>query len=204
MKKRFLISKWKGFLFAVLWTISFGLFAQHITVNGSVTDVTGMSVIGATIMVEQNSSIGTVTDIDGNYTLNNVPSDASLQFSYVGMETQIVEVNGRTNINVVMASDTELLDELVVVGYGTMQKKQVTSSITSLSASDLPKGVGGSSIANALQGKVAGLVMSGTASPNSGNTFQLRGMASINTSRAPLIVIDGMPGGDIRLSLIHI
>ena len=198
MKKRFLISKWKGFLFAVLWTISFGLFAQHITVNGSVTDVTGMSVIGATIMVEQNSSIGTVTDIDGNYTLNNVPSDASLQFSYVGMETQIVEVNGRTNINVVMASDTELLDELVVVGYGTMQKKQVTSSITSLSASDLPKGVGGSSIANALQGKVAGLVMSGTASPNSGNTFQLRGMASINTSRAPLIVIDGMPGGDIR------
>ncbi len=104
MKKRFLISKWKGFLFALLWTISFGIFAQNITVNGSVTDVTGMSVIGATIMVEQNSSIGTVTDIDGNYTLNNVPSDASLQFSYVGMETQIVEVNGRTNINVVMAS----------------------------------------------------------------------------------------------------
>ncbi|MBF6598864.1 MAG: SusC/RagA family TonB-linked outer membrane protein [Fermentimonas sp.] len=198
MKKTLSISKWKGFLFALLWTISFGIFAQNITVNGSVTDATGMSVIGATIMVEQNSSIGTVTDIDGDYTLNNVPSDASLQFSYVGMKTQIVEVNGRNNINVIMASDTELLDELVVVGYGTMQKKQVTSSITSLSASDLPKGVGGSSIANALQGKVAGLVMSGTASPNSGNTFQLRGMASINTSRAPLIVIDGMPGGDIR------
>ena len=182
----------------MLWTVSFGLFAQNITVNGSVTDATGMSVIGATVMVENNANIGTVTDIDGNYTLNNVPSNASLQFSYVGMVTQIIPVNGRNDIDVVMASDTELLDELVVVGYGTMQKKQVTSSITSLSASDLPKGVGGSSIANALQGKVAGLVMSGTASPNSGNTFQLRGMASINTSRAPLIVIDGMPGGDIR------
>ena len=198
MKKSHSNSKWKGFLFALLWTVSFGLFAQNITVTGSVTDATGMSVIGATVMVENNSSIGTVTDIDGNYTLNNVPSNASLQFSYVGMVTQIIPVNGRNQIDVVMASDTELLDEVVVVGYGTMQKKQVTSSITSLSASDLPKGVGGSSIANALQGKVAGLVMSGNASPNSGNTFQLRGMASINTSRAPLIVIDGMPGGDIR------
>jgi TonB-linked SusC/RagA family outer membrane protein len=198
MKKSYSNSKWKGYLFAMLWTISFGLFAQNITVNGTVTDDTGMSVIGATVMVENNSNIGTVTDIDGNYTLNNVPSDASLQFSYVGMLTQVIPVDGRTTIDVVMASDSELLDELVVVGYGTMQKRQVTSSITSLSASDLPKGVGGSSIANALQGKVAGLVMSGNASPNSGNTFQLRGMASINTSRSPLIVIDGMPGGDIR------
>lgn len=198
MKKTHSNSKWKGYLFAMLWTISFGLLAQNITVNGSVTDDTGMSVIGATVMVENNSGIGTITDIDGNYTLNNVPSDASLQFSYVGMVTQIIPVDGRSTIDVVMASDSELLDELVVVGYGTMQKRQVTSSITSISASDLPKGVGGASIANALQGKVAGLVMSGNASPNSGNTFQLRGMASINTSRSPLIVIDGMPGGDIR------
>lgn len=198
MRKNVQISKWKGLLFALLWTISFGLYAQNITVNGSVTDATGTSVVGATVMVENNASIGTVTDIDGNYTLKNVPYNTSLQFSYVGMVTQIIPVNGRNNIDVVMASDTELLEELVVVGYGTMQKKQVTSSITSLSAKDLPQGVGGSSIANALQGKVAGLVMSGTASPNSGNTFQLRGMASINTSRAPLIVIDGMPGGDIR------
>ena len=198
MKKTHSNSKWKGYLFAMLWTISFGLFAQNITVNGSVTDDTGMSVIGATVMVENNSGIGTITDIDGNYTLNNVPSDASLQFRYVGMVTQIIPVDGRSTIDVVMASDSELLDELVVVGYGTMQKRQVTSSITSISASDLPKGVGGASIANALQGKVAGLVMSGNASPNSGNTFQLRGMASINTSRSPLIVIDGMPGGDIR------
>ncbi len=83
MKKTHSNSKWKGYLFAMLWTISFGLFAQDITVNGSVTDDTGMSVIGATVMVENNSGIGTITDIDGNYTLNNVPSDASLQFSYV-------------------------------------------------------------------------------------------------------------------------
>ena len=116
MKKSHSNFKWKGFLFAMLWTVSFGLFAQNITVNGSVTDDTGLSVIGATVMVENNATIGTVTDIDGNYTLNNVPSDASLQFSYVGMVTQTIPVNGRSTIDIVMASDTELLDELVVVG----------------------------------------------------------------------------------------
>ncbi|MGI6074605.1 MAG: SusC/RagA family TonB-linked outer membrane protein [Fermentimonas sp.] len=198
MKKKHSIFACKGLFLAMLWLMSLGLSAQNITVKGTVTDGTGMSVIGATVTLENNSAVGTVTDYDGNYTINNVPADASLQFSYVGMTTKVVPVNGQTTIDVVMASDTELLDEVVVVGYGTMEKRQVTSSITSLSSKDITLGVGGASIANSLQGKVAGLVMAESSSPNSGNTFQLRGMASINTSRAPLIVIDGMPGGDIR------
>lgn len=169
---------------------------QKVRITGSVHDVSGESIIGANI-IEKGTSNGTVTDLDGKFTLN-VDNNAILQVSYIGFHTMEVPTAGRTSIDITLQEDTKGLDELVVVGYGTMQKKQVTSSITSLSASDLPQGVGGSSIATALQGKVAGLVMSGTNSPNSGNTFQLRGMASINTSREPLIVIDGMPGGDIR------
>jgi len=169
---------------------------QKVQITGTVSDISGESIIGANV-VEKGTTNGTVTDIDGKFTLN-VDNNAILQISYIGYLTLEISTAGKTSLNIILQEDTKGLEEVVVVGYGTMQKKQVTSSITSLSASDLPQGVGGSSIATALQGKVAGLVMSGTTSPNSGNTFQLRGMASINTSREPLIVIDGMPGGDIR------
>jgi len=165
-------------------------------VNGTVIDADGDPVIGANV-VEKGTTNGSITDIDGKFMLT-VGNNAVLQISYIGYVTQEITVGNRTTLDVTLIEDAEALEEVVVIGYGTMEKKQVTSSITSLSAKDLPKGVGGSSIATALQGKVSGLVMSGTASPNSGNTFQLRGMASINTSRSPLIVIDGMPGGDIR------
>lgn len=171
---------------------------QGKTIMGTIVDSYGESVIGATIIIKGAESRGTVTDIDGNFTLSDVPEDAILEISYVGMKTLTVEVAGKALFNITMEDDSILIDEVVAIGYGTMQRKQVTSSITSLSAKDLPQGVGGSSIVNALEGKIGGLVMSGTASPNSGNSFQLRGMASINTSKEPLIVIDGMPGGDIR------
>jgi TonB-linked SusC/RagA family outer membrane protein len=176
---------------------SFTLFAQqNISVEGIVTDNTGMPVIGANI-IEKGTTNGIITDMDGKFAMNVHPG-ATLVVSYVGYIKQEIAVDNRTRIDLVLQEDNQMLDEVVVIGYGSMQKRQVTSSITSLSARDLPAGVGGSSIATALKGKVSGLVMSGTTSPNSGNTFQLRGMASINTSRAPLIVIDGMPGGDIR------
>ena len=84
----------KKLLFIILWTISLGMFAQNITVQGVVTDSDNESVIGATIIVEDNATIGTVTDIDGNYVLNNVPSNGNLEFSYVGMKSQTVPVNG--------------------------------------------------------------------------------------------------------------
>jgi TonB-linked SusC/RagA family outer membrane protein len=177
---------------------SFTLFAQqNVPVTGTVTDVTGEAIIGANVVEKGTTTNGIVTDIDGKFTLN-VHSGATLVVSYIGYITQEIAVGNHSTVDVILQEDNLMLDEVVVIGYGTMQKRQVTSSITSLSARDLPMGVGGSSIATALKGKVSGLVMSGTTSPNSDNTFQLRGMASINTSRAPLIVIDGMPGGDIR------
>lgn len=165
-------------------------------VVGVVRDEKGEPIIGANI-VEDGTTNGTTTDLDGKFSLSVAPN-AVLKVSYIGYVDQNIPLQGKTDFSITLKEDALALDEVVVVGYGTMEKKQVTSSITSLSAKDLPQGVGGSSIATALQGKVGGLVMSGTGSPNSGNTFQLRGMASINTSREPLIVIDGMPGGDIR------
>ncbi|MDR1865371.1 MAG: SusC/RagA family TonB-linked outer membrane protein [Bacteroidales bacterium] len=174
------------------------LFAQgSITVSGTVNDETGSPLPGVNIVVK-GTLMGVISDANGAYSVSVAGRESMLIFSFMGYATQEIVVGDRTSIRVIMREDAQALEEVVVIGYGTLEKKQVTSSITSLSARDLPQGVGGSSIATALQGKVGGLVMSGTASPNSGNTFQLRGMASINTSRAPLIVIDGMPGGDVR------
>ena len=170
---------------------------QQKSVSGKVTDTTGAPLPGVSVVIKGTTS-GVITDMDGKFTLSRVPADGILTFSFVGMKTLEIPVADKNTINVTMQEEAIGIDEVVAIGYGSMEKKQVTSSISSLAIKDLPLGVGGSSIATALQGKIGGLVMSGTASPNSGNTFQLRGMASINTSRTPLIVIDGMPGGDIR------
>ncbi len=170
--------------------------AQSVTVTGTVSDNSG-PLPGVNVAIK-GTVLGTGTNADGTFSLSVPSRDAVLVFSYIGYVTQEIPVGSQRVINVTMKEDTQLIDEVVVVGYGTMQKRQVTSSITSLSAADLPKGVGGGTIATVLEGKVAGLVMSGTASPNSGNTYQMRGMASFNASRDLLVVIDGMPGGDIR------
>ena len=97
-----------------------------------------------------------------------------------------------------MSEDSQALEEVVVVGYGTMEKKQVTSSVTSLSAGDMMKGVGGADITSSLQGKISGLILQNNGSANGTTTIQLRGLTSINSGKAPLIVVDGFPGGDIR------
>ncbi|KAA6330470.1 TonB-dependent receptor SusC, partial [termite gut metagenome] len=108
------------------------------------------------------------------------------------------EITAAANLSIVLEEDINILESVVVIGYGTLDKRQLTSSITSISARELPQGVGGATIGNAMKGKVNSLIIQETPSPNSETTLQLRGMASVNTSRAPLVVIDGMPGGDIR------
>ena len=171
-------------------------FAQTNTVTGTVIDEFGDPLIGVTVMIK-DANDGVTTDLDGNFTIKATPQDI-LRFSYIGFTTQEITVGNQTNIRVTMKEDTKVLSEVVVVGYGTMEKRAVTSSITSVKGDQLIQGVGGSSIATALQGRVPGLSISGTSSPNSGNSFQLRGIASINAGQGPLIVIDGIPGGDIR------
>jgi TonB-linked SusC/RagA family outer membrane protein len=165
-------------------------------ITGTITDATGEALIGASVSIK-GKSIGTVTDNDGNFTLNANVGDI-LEIAYIGYIPQTVTVSNQANYAVSLSENAALLNEVVVIGYGTLEKKQVTSSITSISAAELPAGVGGVTIANALSGKVSNLVIQETPSPNTGTTLQLRGMASVNASQGPLVVIDGMPGGDIR------
>ena len=163
-------------------------------ITGTVTDAAGETVIGANV-VERGTRNSTVTDINGRFTLT-VADGAVLQVSFLGYATQ--EVAARPNMTVTLTEDAKALGEVVVVGYGTLDKRQVTSSVTSITARELPQGMGGTTIANALSGKVGGLVMHETPSPNSSLKLQLRCMASVNAESGPLVVIDGMPGGDIR------
>jgi len=170
---------------------------NNITVKGSVKDESGEILSGVSVVIK-GTTTGTMTDLDGMYSINVPNANSTLIFSFIGFHKQEININGQTNIDVVLVEDTKTLDEVVVIGYGTLEKKQVTSSITSISDKQLVQGAGSRSVADALQGKIAGLVISGDGSPNSDNGFQLRGVASVNSGQGPLVVIDGMPGGDIR------
>ena len=166
-------------------------------VKVTIVDAAGETLIGAHVQVK-GTQIGGATDFEGAVLLKNVPGDGVLEVSYVGYKKQEVPVAGKSDIRIVLQEDTKALDEVVIVGYGTMEKKQVTSSVTSLSAGDMLKGVGGADITTALQGKISGLLLQNNGSANAGTTIQLRGLTSINAGKAPLIVVDGFPGGDIR------
>ena len=166
------------------------------TVTVIVSDNSG-ELIGANVLVK-GTTLGNVTDLNGCVVLKDVPSDAVLEISYIGYKTQEVPVKDQSLIKVTLLEDSKTLEEVVVVGYGTMEKKQVTSAVTSLSADDMLQGVGGADITTALQGKISGLLLQNNGSVNGGTTIQLRGMTSINAGRSPLVVIDGFPGGDIR------
>ena len=181
----------------LLTTAALSLQAQtRNQVSGRVTDAAGEPLVGATVVVV-GTTTGTTTDIDGNYAIN-APAAGQLKFSYIGYAEQTVEIGTQSVINITLQDDSQVLKDVVVIGYGTMEKKSVTSSITSIKSDDLTAGMGGSTIATVLQGKVPGLTISGSSSPNSSNGFQLRGVASINASQSPLVVIDGIPGGDMR------
>ncbi len=172
-------------------------FTAFADVKGTILDKEGEPVVGATVLVKGTQK-GTAADLDGNFTLTGVDANATILVSAVGYTPQEIALKGRTNITVTLVEDSKVLDDVVVIGYGSLQKKQVTSSITSIKGDDLLAGVGGSTIATALQGKIAGLSIDGNNSPNAGNSFQLRGVGSVNAGQSPLIVIDGVPGGDMR------
>ena len=171
--------------------------AQDVRVKGNVVDDKGDPLPGVVVrVVGADMKYAAVTDIDGNFSLK-VPSHHSvLEIKGVGFKT--IRVNAGDDLNIKMQEDISNLNEVVVIGYGTLDKKEVTSAITSIKGKDLLVGVGGADVSSALQGKISGLVMNNTGSANSSTTFQLRGMTSVNAGREPLIVIDGFPGGDIR------
>lgn len=163
----------------------------QINVSGSVTDVNGEPLIGVNILVE-GTSTGTVTDYDGNFQLR-VPADAVLNISYIGYRPQQVAVNNSTTIQIVLVEDTELLDELVVIGYGTVRKDDATGSVVAVDATKLNRGLA-TSPSDLLAGQVAGLsVVSAGGAPGSSSSIRIRGGSSMSASNDPLIVIDGVP-----------
>lgn len=167
-------------------------------VSGTVTDTSGETIIGASVVVKGTSN-GTVTDFDGNYLLSGIGADAVLEFSYVGYESQTIAVEGRRTIDVVMAEMSVGMEEVVVIGYGSLSKKEVSSSIVQVDSKDFVKGPMNNPM-EMLVGKVAGLTVNTTsaADPNSNSSLQIRGAGSLSGSNEPLYVIDGIAGGDIR------
>lgn len=196
MKKRMLYLL-KGAMLIAIWTLSLHLFAQNLTVSGTVKDTAGDLLIGVTVQV-QGTSIGTVTDVDGRFVLQNVPSSSSLEISYVGMQTVVMPVDGRTNLDIVLREDTEILDELVVIGYGTQRRREITGSVTNVSAENFNKGVARDA-ADLLQGKVAGLnITTPSGDVTVGSRIRLRGVSTLQNDQGPFVVIDGIPGGDLQ------
>ena len=175
--------------------VSYAQSPDKITVAGCVKDAAGDFLIGATVQVKGISG-GTITDIDGNYILKDVPRTATLVFSYVGMQNKEVPVNGKSTINVTLLDDALQLEQEVVIGYGSVKKSDVTGSVTSVKTEAL-KEIPANSVEGLLQGRAAGLqVINSSQDPGAGATVRIRGGSSLRGSNAPLVVVDGFPLGD--------
>ena len=165
---------------------------QKLQISGTVIDETGEPMLGVSV-IEVGTKTGIATDLDGNFTLS-VPKGAQLQFSYIGYKTQTVTVTGQSPIEVKMEPDNNVLDDVVVVGYGTVKKRDLTGAVSSVKSDVITLTPTANPMA-ALQGRVAGLDISQTSGqPGAGLNIQLRGNRSITASGKPLFLIDGMPG----------
>ena len=170
---------------------------SKITVAGTVTDKNGEPLTGATVTVKGSKS-AMATDIDGAFIFHDVEPNATLKVSYIGFETQDVPVKGRSDINVVLNEDSNLLSEVVVIVYGTIDKKDMTSAVSHVSAKDF-QSVASTDVSMLIQGKVPGLSVVNTAAadPNSAASLQIRGVSSREAGLGPLIVLDGVPGASL-------
>ncbi|WP_373843326.1 TonB-dependent receptor plug domain-containing protein, partial [Bacteroides heparinolyticus] len=177
------------FFFAFMLPIS--ALAQAIRLTGNVTDATGESIIGASVL-EKGTTNGVITDIDGNFALNVSPN-ATIIISYVGYAAQEIPLNGRNTLKVVLKEDTEMLDEVVVIGYGTMKKSDMTGAISSVDVEELSKRTT-TNPAEALQGKIAGVnIMKSGGNAGAGVQVKIRGVKTFGDNE-PLYIIDGFPG----------
>lgn len=172
--------------------LSFSLVAQDITVSGTVKDATGGTLPGVTVQVKGTSK-GTQTSIDGTYQLAGVPSNGTLVVSFIGMNTQEIAVSGRTSINVTLTDDAQALEEVVVVGYGTVKKKDATGAVNAIGTKDFQKGIV-TSPEQLMQGRVAGVqITQNSGEPGGGINVRIRGTSSVYGGNNPLFVIDGVP-----------
>ena len=168
------------------------LWAQKISVTGQVTDIFSGSPLPGVAVLEKNGSGYSVTDLDGKYSIS-VPSDASLVFSCLGMQEQTIAVKGRTTINVAMTADVNVLDDVLVVAYGTSTKESFTGSAETIRGDKL-RDRPVADVSRMLDGQMSGVMTtSGSGQPGSGSGIMVRGFGSINASSSPLIVVDGIP-----------
>lgn len=179
--------------FLLFWLIGILLsvqaFAQSITIRGNVKDNTGMGIIGANILVKGTTN-GTITDFDGNFTLDAQKSDI-IVISFIGYKTQ--ELPAAPTMNVVLKDDSEVLEDVVVIGYGSVKKSDLSGSVVAVKAEEMNRGAV-TSPQELIMGKVPGLsVAQPNGQPGGGSTIRIRGGASLNASNDPLIVIDGIP-----------
>ena len=169
---------------------------QERKISGTVIDEKGEPVIGASVVVVETKQ-GTITNIDGKFQVN-APQNGRLKISYIGYETQEVAIKDRQLLKIVLKEESTALNEVVVVGYGTMKRKEMTSAISHVGAKDLNQ-ISSLDASMLLQGKVSSVSVSNTAlaDPNSTGSIQIRGISSRNAGLGPLIVVDGVPGGDM-------
>ncbi len=192
MEKKHLKGFLPLFVFAVIMAFSTGAWAQQKTINGTVTDDTGSPLPGVTVVV-QGTTTGTITNVDGGYQLE-VPESANvLVFSYIGMLRQEIEIGNQTTVNITMRPDMIGVDEVVVVGYGTRLKEELTGAVSSISEEALQVS-NAPSVISRLQGQVAGVNITAANRPGGQATIRIRGIGTINDPN-PLYVIDGVPVG---------
>lgn len=190
MRKIFSTKRWQMFFLLALLT-PLCVWAQTIQVKGTVTDKSGMTIIGANVL-EKGTTNGIITDFNGDFTLT-VSANATLEISYVGYLKKEISVNGQSHINIILEEDNEMLEEVVVIGYGTMKKSDMTGAVSSVDTDELAKRTT-TSPAEALQGKIAGVnIMKTGGNAGAGVSVKIRGVKSFGDNE-PLYIIDGFPG----------
>jgi TonB-dependent starch-binding outer membrane protein SusC len=182
----------------LLTSLSMTVMAQDVTVSGTVKGTDGTGLPGVTVQAKGTSK-GTQTNIDGTYKLAGVPKNGTLVFSFVGMESKEVAVGNKSVVDVVLADDAKALEEVVVIGYGTVKKKDATGAVSAIGAKDFNKGIV-SSPEQLMQGRVAGVAITqANGEPGGGINVRIRGTSSVRNGNNPLFVVDGVPlsGGDV-------
>ncbi|MCI1647204.1 MAG: TonB-dependent receptor [Bacteroides sp.] len=179
-------------LLFTLFTATSNVFAQDVTVKGIVKDKAGEPIIGASVVQKGKAGNGTITDINGNFTFK-ISKDATLLFSYVGMKSQEIPLKGRKILNVILEDDAQALEEVVVIGYGSVKRKDITGSVATVN-SDVLTAVPVASATEALTGKLAGVQVTTTeGSPDAELKIRVRGGGSITGDNTPLFIVDGFP-----------
>lgn len=185
----------RGWFTLLTLVLTINLYAQNTTLKGVIVDETDTPLIGATVQVK-GTSTGSITDFDGNYTIK-ANKGAVITFSYIGYKTQEIKFTGQPTVNIKMVPDNQTLDEVVVVGYGTMKRSDLTGSVASIAAKDV-EGFKTSSVAGALGGQIAGVQITSTdGTPGAGFSINIRGVGTLTGDSSPLYIVDGFEVDDI-------